>query len=312
MDVEITKAGGTRTKLSEIGVEVRDFIVSSIEMRPIYSAIEGRSGHVNMGADYGTRSITVPFYFKAADLQDVALARDELFGLVTNAEPFFIREMRRIKEHPGIICDDPTDTRKHKKYDYDNFFVGGKRYKVRLASSFDIDQAFRYGFGELVFETTDLPFAESIGTTADIDRNGINADGGLWGFGMGLQSVDETLRYKHSVDAGQSFRIFNAGNVAVHPFQQDLKITISDVVGSDRAFQMNNLTNGSMFWTNVAVKKSDTIVIDGANVTRNGLSFLRDTGRRFIELSPGWNEFNVLSLLSGSATVEFDFRFYYL
>ena len=62
MDVEITKMDGTKTKLSEIGVEVRDFIVSSIELRPIYSAIEGRSGHVNMGADYGARTITVPFY----------------------------------------------------------------------------------------------------------------------------------------------------------------------------------------------------------------------------------------------------------
>src|SRR5699024_8777705 len=193
MDVEISKMDGTKTKLSEIGVEVRDFIVSSIELRPIYSAIEGRSGHVNMGADYGTRSITVPFYFKAADLQDVALARDELFGLVTDAEPFYLREMRRLKEHPGYICDDPSDTRKHKKYDYDNFFVGGKRYKVRLASSFDIEQVYRYGFGELVFETTDLPFAESIGTTLDIEGNGISADDGLWGFGMRLPSVDETL-----------------------------------------------------------------------------------------------------------------------
>src|SRR5699024_12820770 len=26
-----------------------------------------------------------------------------------------------------------------------------------------------YGFGEMVFETTELPFAESIGTSADID-----------------------------------------------------------------------------------------------------------------------------------------------
>src|SRR5690625_1131744 len=102
MDVEITKQDGSQTKLSDIGVEVRDFIVSSIEMRPIYSAIEGRSGHVNMGADYGARTITVPFYFKAGDLHGVALSRDDLFGLVTEADPFFVREMRRLKEHPGF------------------------------------------------------------------------------------------------------------------------------------------------------------------------------------------------------------------
>src|SRR5690625_4683540 len=134
MDVEITKMDGTKTKLAEIGVEVRDFIVSSIELRPVYSSIEGRSGHVNMGADYGARTITVPFYFKAGDLHGVALSRDELFDLVTDTEPFYLREMRRLKEHPGYICDDPSDDRIYKVNDYDNLFVGGKRYKVRLRS----------------------------------------------------------------------------------------------------------------------------------------------------------------------------------
>src|SRR5690625_7011251 len=127
MDVEITKKDGTKTKLSEIGVEVRDFIVSSIELRPIYSAIEGRSGHVNMGADYAARTITVPLCFKAGDLHGVALSRDDLFGLVTEAEPFYLREMRRLKEHPGFICYVRSDERGYLVNDYDHLFAGGRR-----------------------------------------------------------------------------------------------------------------------------------------------------------------------------------------
>src|SRR5690625_4196991 len=132
MDVEITKMDGEQSKLSDIGVEVRDFIVSAIDILPSYSAIEGRSGHVNKGAEYGARTITVPFYFKSHDLHGVALDRDELFALVTDTEPFYVREMRRLEMHPGMICEDETDTREFKAHDYDNFFVGGKRYKVRL------------------------------------------------------------------------------------------------------------------------------------------------------------------------------------
>lgn len=299
MDVEITKMDGTKTKLSEIGVEVRDFIVSSIELRPIYSMIEGRSGHVNMGADYGTRTITVPLYFKAGDLHGVALSRDDLFGLVTDTEPFYLREMRRLKEHPGYICDDPSDERVYKVNDYDNLFVGGKRYKVRLASSFDIEQIYRYGFGELVFETTDLPFAESIGTTADIDREGINAIQARWGFGMGLISDDESLRYTHSTTA---FRIYNAGNISVNPFEHNMKISIEDV---SNGYELENLTTGDVF--KVTESMSGNLVIDGATITNNGLQAFRKTNRRYITIAPGWNYIRQ----NRAAKTAWDFRFYY-
>jgi len=169
MDVEITKQNGKIFKLSDYDIIVRDFIVGSIEILPTYSEIEGRHGHVNMGATYGTRVISVPFYFKANDLLDYPLLRDLLFELTVDTEPFYVRELRR-----EVFQGD------------DNKYVGGKRYLVRLVNSFDIEQTYKYGFGELSFETTDLPFAESVGTTQDIQENGINADDELWGFGMGL------------------------------------------------------------------------------------------------------------------------------
>lgn len=307
MDVEITTLDGVKTKLSDIGVEARDFIVGSIELRPTYATIDGRSGHVNMGADYGTRTIRVPFYFKAKDLHDVVLLRDELFGLVSELNPFYIREMRRLHHHPGIVlCDDPADGREYKVNDYDNLYVGGERYKVRLSSTFDIDQVFEYGFGELVFETTDLPFAESIGTTQFIERNGITSEDEIWGFGMGLKSVEESLKYTFT---DTSFYVFNAGNVPVHPFEQDLKITISDVISTGSIFILLNRTNGSIFQINDAIDINQTIVVDGPNVTSNGLQYLRKTSRRYVELSTGWNEFIVLG--ASKVKIEFDFRYYY-
>lgn len=88
MDVEITKLNGESFRLSEHDVTVRDFVVGSPTINPVYSQIEGRHGRVDMGATYGTRSISVPFYYKAADIHDVALLRDELAGLAVSAEPF--------------------------------------------------------------------------------------------------------------------------------------------------------------------------------------------------------------------------------
>jgi len=294
MDVEITKADGTSYRLSDHDVVVRDFSVSSIEMIPSYSGIDGRHGYVDMGATYGSRTIRIPFYINAHDLSDVALLRDKLFELVTDVEPFYIREMRRPEYASMHFCDGEGD-------EYADRYVGGKRYKVRLSSSpFEIEQMFTYGYGEMAFETTDLPFAESIGTTADIDSNGLRYSDELWSYGMGLLYDNESHRYTHST---RSFEIYNAGNVPIHPFQQELKISI---IGAGEGFELRNRTTGDVF--RITDQINGVIDLDGAIVTDNGIQALRKTNRQFITIAPGWNEFTQ----NGTARISFDFRFYYL
>lgn len=305
MDVEITKMNGDSFRLSEYGVTVQDFNVGSVPVTGIYGTVEGRSGTIDYGADYGQRSISVPFYTKANDFADYPLFRDKLFEIVVSREPIYIREMRRTTYGSvyGIGSDDDGDK-----------FVGGKRYKVRISGTYNLDQQFLYGFGELAFETVETPFAESIGTSMDVHNGGITTDPALWGFGMGL--IDDPLSHRYvrtfGEDNGDSrTRIYNPSNITVKPFEHELKITVDGVrmQGSDM-FQITNHTNGSRFRVNVPILGSDVIIYDGANVTKNGLSFLRNTRKDFIELSPGWNtlELYYASLVS----IEFDFRFYYL
>ncbi|PEP21986.1 phage tail domain-containing protein [Bacillus wiedmannii] len=292
MDVQITRMNGQTMKLSDINVQAQDFRVGSIEMRPTYTEVEGANGRISTGSTYGVRTITVPFYFKAQDLLDVAITRDKLFEMILSTEAFYIRELRRLEYQNG-----------------DNQFVSGKYYKVKLSSTFDIDQQLKYGFGELEFETADLPFAESIGKSLDIQRDGVSPGSGLWGAGMGIISDPASRIYKHKAIAGQRFQIFNHGNIPVHPFEQELKITISDVAGSTAGFMLKNHTNLSTATITSALYITDTIIYSGPNIGRNGLSFLRNTKKDFIELVPGWNTLEVFNCTS--ATIEFDFRFYY-
>ena len=293
MDIEITKMNGDGFRLSDYGMHVRDFIVSAPEIESHYEYVDGRNGNIDMGAVFTNRSIVVPFYFKGADYQDVALARDELFSLVVDSEPFYVRELRRIKYHPGHIfeeCDDGS---------YDNMYAGGKRYKVRMASAFDIEQMFTYGMGEIPFETVGLPYAESIGTTADIAKNGLRDSDELWSYGMGLSYDEETHKYTHNTN---TFRIYNAGNVELHPFEQYLKITIANAT---KGYKLTNTTTGDAFeYTGTT---SGSIVLDGPNVTVNSLQALRDTNRKFLTLAPGWNMFTQ----NQAREVKFDTRFYY-
>ena len=283
--------------LSNHDIYAKDFIVSSIALRPYLDSIEGRSGTVDYGADYDTRTIKIPFYIKAHDLHDFALLRDELFSLVVSRESFYIRELRRAKyqaynftEVTEKASDNPQT---------DNKFVGGKRYKVRLTNAIELEQMLVVGEGELVFETTELPFTESIGTTADIDKHGLRYSDELWSYGMGLSYDEETHKYTHNTN---TFRIYNAGNVEVHPFEQYLKITIANAT---KGYKLTNTTTGDVFeYTGTA---SGRIVLDGPNVTVNSLQALRDTNRRFITLAPGWNTFTQ----NQTREVKFDTRFYY-
>src|SRR5690606_18161046 len=145
-----------------------------------------------------------------------------------------------------------------------------KRFLVRLQNTFDIEQIYKTGRGSLTFETTELPFAETV------------------------DMINETF-------TGTSFQLNNDG-VDIHPFEQELKITIKNINAPN--FSLKNLTNGSEFKINSPVSNNQVIILDGPNVTSNGLAYLRETNMNFIELNQGVNLFQT----SHNATIEFEYR----
>lgn len=280
--------------LSDYDIHVQDFDVGSIPVEGHYEQLDGSHKQINYGAVYGQREITVPFYIKAYDMADYPLLRDKLFELTVTSDPVYLRELRRVNEVTTVQTDEGDK------------YVGGKQYKVRVTGNYELDQERIYGFGEITFETVELPFAESIGTTQDIENNGLRYSDELWSYGMGLQYGEETHKYTHE---GSSFSIYNAGNVPIHPFEQELKITISNAQGSTKGLVLENKTNGTKFEVEEEVSSESKIVLDGANITRNKSQYLRKTNKQFIELEVGWNDFEIIK--ATSAKVEFDFKFNY-
>src|SRR5699024_8794883 len=200
-----------------------------------------------------------------------SLLRDEIFNIFRTEESFYLIEKR----------------------------LRGKRWLVKVADPYAIPQ--RNIFGNFEVEFIGLKgLSESIGTTADIDSNGLRYSDELWSYGMGLLYDNESHRYTHST---RSFEIYNAGNVPIHPFQQELKILI---LGAGEGFELRNKTTGDVF--RLTDQINGVIVINGANITDNGIQALRKTNRQFITIAPGWNEFTQ----NGTARISFGFRFYYL
>ena len=263
------------------GVIPLDVFISSIGKERELESIEGKSGVIDYGFLYKERNIELKLLLKAKDTRDYRLIRDEVYDTLDRIH--YVSE----EYQPGKIY----------RVAVDNSYIP-ERYRSNNQ---------RFAEVEVDCVVVELPFAESIGTTQDIEENGINSEAELWGYGMGLIADDDSLIYTHTKN---NFMIYNAGNVPVHPFEQQLKITIDDVRGSSKEFQLRNKTNGTTFKVNEGVKGNQEIVLDGANITSNGLAYLRKTNKQYIVLEKGWNEFEVNG--ATSARISFDFKFYYL
>lgn len=270
--VLIQRHDGTIYDLVDYGIRTRDLQISSPVPRHEIEQVEGSNVAVDYGTTYEPRPIYAYFRDVANDTVDFSLLRDEIFHLFRTEKSFYLIEKR----------------------------IRGKRWRVKVANPYLIPQRGVIGDFEIEFIAID-GVAESIGRTSDIDQNGITYESELWGYGMGLLYSDEAQKYTHNT---HSFRIYNAGNIPQHhPFEQELKITIQ---GASKGYELKNKTTGDVFKFNEEV--NGTIVINGPNVTDSGLRAFRKTNRQFITLVPGWNEFEQ----NQSATVSFDFRFYYL
>jgi hypothetical protein len=174
----------------------------------------------------------------------------------------------------------------------------GKRWKVR-SNGFSVEQLTATKGRFDVDFTAQIPYAESIGTTLDP----LTFDTDLWQIGQGL--IDDGLEYTHTTS---TFRIYNLGDTTVNPRQHPLVITYT---GASTNLKIKNVTTGEEWAYTGTSASGNTLKLDGVRSTKNGLSIFRDTNRKVISLAPGWNDF-VITGASGSFTVSFDFKFYYL
>jgi hypothetical protein len=174
----------------------------------------------------------------------------------------------------------------------------GKRWKVR-SNGFSVEQLNATKGRFDVDFNAQIPYAESIGTTLDP----LTFDTELWQIGQGI--IDEGLTYSHTTS---TFRIYNIGDTTVNPRQHPLVITYT---GASTNLKIKNVTTGEEWAYTGTSASGNNIKLDGVRSTKNGLSIFRDTNRKVISLVPGWNDF-VIAGASGSFTVSFDFRFYYL
>ncbi|QKQ05994.1 phage tail family protein [Staphylococcus saprophyticus] len=314
MDIEITKRDGTVFLLSKYGIKVKDVIVESIEIDDNYQDKDNAHGRLLLSSQYRKRKITVPAFFKVTKLNDVSAIRDILYDLVVDTESVYLREKRR-KNVQNYSFIQPTEN-DYQALDYydepiypDNasnyeVYVSGKRYDVKCNGVISPQQNGKTVNFTIEFETGESPFAESIGTSLDLEKD-TNKE--LWSYDMGIpfDKNDPSRNYTFENTNGNSVYYF--GTVSNNQFNLYKKVTI--ILGENaKSFRWNLTHSELMKIDGINLKRGDKIVYDGVQTYRNGVPINNEANLSQPEFKHGWNNFEFDQVVK---SVEFDMKYYY-
>ncbi|WP_432368670.1 phage tail domain-containing protein [Staphylococcus chromogenes] len=314
MELEITKRDGTKYRLGDYGVIVKDIQVDGLESEENYSKIDSLHGRFLNGTTYSKRRISVPCFFEVDKLADFQMFRDLLFDLVTDTEPFYIRELRK-KEKSNYKFLEPLATTfqkmdkfgrpdyNHTEFDSD-YYVSGKQYLVKLHNTIQPKQTYKKANIELEFETTELPFAESIGTSLDLEKND-KLD--IWSQDMNITFNEKSKERKYTFENIKSDSVYYHGNVPNDQFNMYNTVTIK--LGQDtKDFSWTLQYSEIMTIRGLNLKAGDTIKYNGIDVTRNGITINEYTRLSQPKFKHGYNKFEFNQTVR---KVVFDMKFYF-
>lgn len=318
MDIEIKKKDGQRHTLNDFGFKVTNVTVESIEKETDYEKKENTSGRILLSSQYRKRTITVDCYVVSTKLNDNSRLRDEFYSLTNSNEPIHIRELRRtVPLNYRFVQPTEDDYQEIDEYNVlvfnhepfnDNHYVNGRQYQVMCSDVVVPEENGRKINFSIKFETVELPFAESIGTSLELEKR---PDRELWSNDMLIPFDEEDARRKYSFTNVYNNSVYYHGNVPNDQFNLFKKVTI--VLGKNvKATEIFKFTLGNsdvMTIEGANLKKGDKIVYDGVQTFRNGIPINDLASNAQPKFYPGWNNFEFNQQVK---SVTFDLKFYYL
>ena len=198
------------------------------------------------------------------------------------------------------------------KQEFELEYVDGRQIKVGLVNDISFDTTQTSGEFTLEFETTELPYFESIGYSTDLEKE----DGNLnkWGISDDNPfevSYDQRQYTFYNCKTGY---LYYGGTAEIKQFNQDsvVELTLDENIKKDDLAGMTfYLTHSDrMKIQGLELKVGDVIKFDGKHTYRNNI--IIDTYNTTLQqpvLYPGWNSFNCTKQLQ---KVVFKHKRYYM
>lgn len=318
MDIEIKKKNGKKCTLGDFGFKVTNVNIESTERETQWETKENTSGRILLSSQYRKRIITVDCFVVSTKLNDNPRLRDEFYALTNDLEPFYIRELRRsrdlnyrfiqpLEDDYQEIDDYNNLVLNHEPFN-DNYYVNGRQYQVICSDVISPEENRKKINFSLKFETAEIPFAESIGTSLDLEKR---PDKELWSNDMNIPFDENDSLRTYTFNGLYNSAVYYHGNVANNQSNLYKKVTIvlgTDIKATD-SFVFSLGTRDIMTIKGINLKKNDKIVYDGTQTYRNGVPINNESSGAQPKFVPGWNEFEFNHFVK---SVQFDMKFYYL
>lgn len=255
---------------------LKSISISSLSKKRETQEVDGMPGQVDYGFTFESRTGVAEFYCEAYDAIDFKLLRNEIYDLFGSYNHLYVAE----KELPSRFL------------------------RVHIDDSIEIEQfGIRWGIFNVNLTTTEIPFWQSIYTTKELNDTGYSAIVEKYGLVDGIH-IDHT-KYKFTE---RNFTVWNAGNVTIQPEIMYLNITILSPESTGN-FTIHNITTGEKIIINRNLVSGNALYIDNMNISINSINIFRDTNKKYINLVPGENIFEITN--GSFREINFDFRFYY-
>lgn len=182
---------------------------SGIKKRTGSDYSDGRPGRINYHSEDEYRTITLLVQSTAYDMQDVAHLRDSINELFDGE--LMLREMR-IKS-VEVEYESPGQRTGELQLETPEY-VNGKQIKVAMVNSPEIDDTTLVSTFTVEFETTELPYFETIYTTLELHDSGYSATAEKYGLVDNIDDEEVKYRFTPSLETViPTAELFEQGNI---------------------------------------------------------------------------------------------------
>lgn len=252
--------------------EFLDYVEDDVQTTTNTTEIKGTDGVIAGASNFAPFDLQLRFVFTGTDIHDYHLQKHKLRQIIYQREPYYVWH-----------SDMP-----------------GKKYAV-LPSSTEIEDIYSRN-GEITIKFSVIKgYSESLRET---DKFSLSS--GEWQFETGVLSVDD-IKYKHNTTG---FKIYNGSTDTIDPhIRHKFRLLIN--IDAPKGFTITNNTTGDVFKYNKAIKKKQTLILNGVHPTIDNKRVGSNTNWQWITLAPGFNKIEITGEYISNPTTQWVFPFIY-
>ncbi|CAC5558568.1 TPA: phage tail family protein [Staphylococcus aureus] len=306
-DVEIVK-NGVKYRVSDNPLtynhlRVIDYNVIGAGYERDYSVIDGIDGRFHNYAKEEHKKVELRLRYEVPKIAYASHLKSDVQTLFYGR--FYLRELAT-----------PNNTIKFESIfeplnqEFELDYVDGRQLLVGLVSEVSFDTTQTSGEFTLTFETTELPFFESIGYSTDLESDN---DSEKWSVPDRLPTNEHDKRRQMTFHNTNSGDVYYNGDVPLTQFNQFNVVEIElaeDVKADDKeGFTFYTDKGNISVIKDVDLKAGDKIIFDGKHTYRGRLNI--DFANKTLEqpvLYPGWNRFKSNKVMK---KITFTHKLYY-